>query len=358
MIRSLSPYYISIPWVSPESGKKSLQNNLSVYIWSEDKTPVPVDPEYEFTKYNSGELSGTDNTIDIARIIADFIEITPKHSATTANVDADSTYWVKWEYTYIVVGDIVEDTPQGETTKLFSRGYSYGNEGGNIETVTNNLLFQVDEFNVNRGGVYCLPLLANESGNVGYSIASFPASELVQVGTVIATTNASESGQLVFIDLSDAITDTYAIVKVNNIEVATLVIKDELKYTPVNLYFINKLGFQQSFTLFKERKDRINVTENVYQSRNGQPISGNHQFKRFNVQGKTSFSVWSGFIDETNNETIQQLLLSESIWIVEGVNLIPINIKTASNEWKTQVNERLINYNLEFEYSYTLINSI
>ena len=81
MIRSLSPYYISIPWVSPASGIKSLQYTLSVYIWTGLKASVPVEPEYEFTKYNSGELSGTDNTIDIARIIADFIDITPKHSA-------------------------------------------------------------------------------------------------------------------------------------------------------------------------------------------------------------------------------------------------------------------------------------
>ena len=78
----------------------------------------------------------------------------------------------------------------------------------------------------------------------------------------------------------------------------------------------------------------------------------------FIFSGCKPFVKLNYFFDEPNNETIQQLLLSESIWIVEGANLIPVNIKTLSNEWKTQLNNSLINYTIEFEYSYNLVNNV
>jgi hypothetical protein len=96
----------------------------------------------------------------------------------------------------------------------------------------------------------------------------------------------------------------------------------------------------------------------VFQSNRGQSNLGNHQFVNYNVEGKSSFKVNSGFVDESANEIFKQMLLSERVWQFVDENYIPLNIKSSSLEYKTRQKDRLINYEIEFEYSFNEINNI
>ena len=358
MIRSLSPYYLSIPWVSPSSLLPCISYTLKVFVWEGSKASVPAQPEYQFTKVNSSELtSGNDDSIDIARIISDFIDVTPQAGGNTGVYIGNSTYWVKWSYTYITSAGS-EATVHGATTKLFSKGYSYGFEGGNVETVTDNVYFQGNEFKGNRAGVYALPIALSETVGTDIAITSFPSSQIAYTDSRATTDNSNRLASIAWINLSEATTDEYVTLSVQGVEVATILIEDECKYDPTEIFFINKLGIQQTFTFFKEKTSRLSVKSSEFESDRGQPSLGNHQFVRYNVQARGEFSVFTGFIDESNNETIQQLLLSEKIWSYDGTNFTPLNIKTKSQEWKTQLNDKLINYKIDFEYSYNEINSI
>jgi len=60
----------------------------------------------------------------------------------------------------------------------------------------------------------------------------------------------------------------------------------------------------------------------------------------------------SGFVDETMNETFKQLFLSERVWIFDGINYIPLKLGSKSLEYKTRMKDRLINYEVEFEYAF------
>ena len=357
MIRSLSPYYASVPWVSPATGDTSTSYTLSVYVWSGDKATPPAQPEYTFTKNNSAQSTGTDTTIDIARIISDFITPTPVAGSVSGDYDTNTAQWVKFSYTYITtVGS--EPVPQGVTTKLFSIGYSYGNEGGNVETISNNKLFNVSEFKANRGSVYSVPFIKSESAATTISIVSYPDNQINKSYSKPATLESDELASNLWLNLSETTTDKYVIIKINSFEIATILIEDECKYSPVDIFFINKYGIQQSFTFFKERKESISITSSEFESDRGQPSLGNHQFKKYNVQGRSSFDAFTGFIDESNNETIQQLLLSTYVWSYDGASFTPLNVKSKSQQWRTQVNDRLINYKIDFEYSYNAINNI
>jgi hypothetical protein len=358
MIRSLSPYYINIPWVSPATGLTSTSYTLSLFIWDGDKAAPPATAEYSLSKFNPTGLTTSDNTVDISRLINDFVELTPSQTNTTAYNSTSASWWVKWQYTYVVVGGGVENTPQGATTKLFANGYSYGNEGGNVETITQLKLFQGLEFKADRTSYYSLPILANESLDTLLSVISYPNSELNYSATIPSTTDSGELTKNVLIDLSDTTIDEYIVVKANHVIIATVLIEDELKYSPIDIYFSNKLGFQQSFTFFKEQKGTLNVTSDEFESDSGQPLSSFHQFKTFNVQGRSGFKCWTGLIDEDNNEVIKQLLLSSRIWMYKSSVFTPLTIKTKTQEWKTQLNDSLINYEIEFDYSYNEINNI
>ena len=118
------------------------------------------------------------------------------------------------------------------------------------------------------------------------------------------------------------------------------------------------MGYVQTLTFFKEFESDMKVTREKYETDNGQPSAGFHQFKTFNVQGQDSFKVNSGWVDETMNETFKQLYLSEKVWYYDGTNNIPINITGTSLKYLTQKKDRLIQYECEFDYSYNTINNI
>jgi hypothetical protein len=357
MIRSLSPYYITIPFVSVQTGLTCTDYTLSITVWSGLKASVPATPTYTFTKTNPTASTGNDY-INISRIIADQIEFAHVSGTSTGFVNGGNTLWVNWEYIYTTTDEDDTDIPQGVGTTHFSLGYSYGNEGQNYTDVTNYLLFQGDEFNVNRGGFYCLPFLMNESTGSTATIISYPDNEINVAIASLATTNSTSLVQYLWVNVSETTTDDYIVITFNGNEVATLVIKDECKYTPVDIFFQNKDGFQQSITFFKEQTSSLDVMDNEFESDRGQPLDGYHQFVRFNVQGKSKFKANSGWVNEAMNETFKQLLFSERVWKYDGTNFIPLNIKSKSQSWKTQQKDKLINYELEFEYSYNEINNI
>jgi hypothetical protein len=137
----------------------------------------------------------------------------------------------------------------------------------------------------------------------------------------------------------------------------TLVIVDEYKYSPVDVYFLNKEGVQQTLTFFKQRKDSMSVTRENYESIGGQPSDGYHQFVDFNVNGRTKVTLTSGFVPEAQNSTFKQLMLSTKVFIYNG-EFIPVNVVNTNIEYKTRLNERLISYDFEFNYSFAEINNI
>ena len=143
-----------------------------------------------------------------------------------------------------------------------------------------------------------------------------------------------------------------------NGETITLLIKKECRYQPINIIFQNKEGAECLLTLFKKSVESLSVTSETFESDNGQPSEGNHQFTTYNVQGKSKFSVNSGFVDESMNEIFKQLLLSERVWRLDGSIYTPLTITSKNFEYKTQRNDRLINYNIEFEYAFNEINNV
>jgi hypothetical protein len=102
----------------------------------------------------------------------------------------------------------------------------------------------------------------------------------------------------------------------------------------------------------------MTTTNEEFETDRGQPLAGNHQYVKYNVQGKSKFKVNSGFVAEALNETFKQMLLSERVWMYENEIFTPLNIASKSIEYKTRQKDRLINYEIEFEYAFNEINNI
>ena len=130
----------------------------------------------------------------------------------------------------------------------------------------------------------------------------------------------------------------------------------EPKYTPITCKFINRFGGWQFLTFFKANSSSIDVTSKDF---NMLPSSINYnvlqgQKRVFNSQGKQKIKCNTGWVDENYFDLIQDLLLSETVLLGNK----PAIVKSQSSEYKTILKDKNINYEIEFEYNFGLINDV
>ena len=146
---------------------------------------------------------------------------------------------------------------------------------------------------------------------------------------------------------------------------------DCTKYGEGNrIIYINKYGAQQDLWFFLKETKNIARTNEGYKSNtitypNGSSATysiQNAPNKVFNTQAKQTHTLSSGYYPEFLNQQFEELLLSEYIWLStfkkgSGV-IIPVKVKTSTVAFKTSVNDRLIEYTIEFEEAFDYINNI
>jgi hypothetical protein len=137
--------------------------------------------------------------------------------------------------------------------------------------------------------------------------------------------------------------------------------------------YINKYGVQQDLWFFlKETRNLARTNEGYKSNTITYPSTGatysiqDAPNKVFNTQGKQTHTLSSGYYPEFANQQFEELLLSEYVWFhkpTSGIGVgtyivVPVKVKTSSMAFKTSVNDRLIEYTIEFEEAFDYINNI
>ena len=136
------------------------------------------------------------------------------------------------------------------------------------------------------------------------------------------------------------------------------------------IIYINKYGAQQDLWFFLKNSKNLSRSNEGYKSNTITYPSGssatysvqNAPNKVFNTQAKQTHKLSSGYYPEFANQQFEELLLSEYVWLStvrkgSGI-IIPVKVKTSSVAFKTSVNDRLIEYSMEFEEAFDYINNI
>jgi hypothetical protein len=362
MIRALSPYYITVPLTYSSTTCEYFKLHIKVWSGSINSTPTPID--YTIVYENTNADTGS-HTINVAPLLRDFIEFTPQDNGATSDI-LDATGNQKYVRTYVQYDGGVLDYQIVDD--LFSSGYTYGTDGVNAESRgpdTNDkpqILLEDIDYTVHRGGVFNVPIsLEDTTSTTSVTVTSLPSNQISSAGAGGIVFNANYSDSMiknVWIDTSSCTTDEYIRVQFNG-DIIDFVLKDEYRFDPMTVHFINKYGAQQTLTFFKEQRESIAVTDNTFESNIGQPSTGSHQFLRYNVQARTTIKASTGFMNEDENEAIKQMMLSERVWLYDVTDgFTPLNIKTTSASFKTRQKERLISYDIEFLKGYNDINNI
>ena len=141
---------------------------------------------------------------------------------------------------------------------------------------------------------------------------------------------------------------------------------EECKFTPHKVTFVNKNGVLDDMYFFKKSTNsmstkRESYNANTLKSNNTYSIN-EHNKREFNITANSMVKLSSGYLNESSNEKFKQLLLSEKVWITRtfknNESVLPINIKTSSISYKTSLNDKLVDYTIEFNDSYNAINNI
>ena len=171
-----------------------------------------------------------------------------------------------------------------------------------------------------------------------------------------------------FLDsISIDLIDEIFVASSSDVEVFKVKTLNECLYTPIKVTFVNKFGAFQDLIFFKKSIDKTSVkgeefktavfdldtlTYKTYQ----------HQRTQFMVQGTDSITMNTGYMPEDYNQVIEELMLSEQVWatfVTDTEELIrPVVPKTKSFTHKTQLNDKLIDYTIDFDIANNKINNI
>jgi len=326
---------------------------------------------------------------ELSELARDFME-------TEYNNYATDTLWIDADITiYDSTGTIVQVNSQDTNTSSFLGidGYGYFEDGTNPRSVkytTPMVLQHNTTVYYNDGADIKIPIYA-EAQTVTATLTSSAGADIywdnaddfwdtynVTWGSgqtpVVITDNGNTNQKiqyLIITDSEDLNDGDFVTISSNNASYSNVVITlkkvCEPKYTPLNVIFYNKFGALQNLWFFKKSMTNINITSQQFKNNildienSGSAPSyalSKHQEKKFMANGKESITINSGFYSEDHNEVVREMLLAEQVWIYNGTNTLPINLKSNTLQFKKSVNDKLISYTLSFDYAYDKINNI
>ena len=384
IINTRSPFYKKITNSSLHTAK------LELYIWTgvyADR--AATDKRYTLTKEEIGGNNFV--TYELSKLIRDYM-ITEYNNYSTDSLWVDAVVEIRDSNNAIVqVGGLNTTT----STYLAIDGYGYFEDGANprsTEYTTPMLLQNNTTIYYSDGQDIRIPVYA-EAATVTATLSPTVtdidvkwnlADIFWQAGSntwnggnsnlsVIDSGNSDQKIQyLIIIGTQDLVDNSTLTLSSNNSSystntVITLTKVCEPKYTPLSIIFYNKYGALQNMWFFKKSTTDINITSETFKNNmidfdnsGGTPSYAltKHQEKKFIANGKESITINSGFYDESFNEVVRQMLLSEQVWIYDGSSTLPINLKSNTLQFKKSVNDKLISYTISFEYAFDKINNI
>ena len=374
IINVRSPKYVSI------DDSSLAYAILRLSIWTGASSPSPA-PTYIIRK------SGTQIVFfEIAELIRDYLDTT---------FDGNYSGQAVWVSTTLFAYDSNDNevADDGESFVAFD-GYNYFEESRGISIpnpimITNRKLFVLED-NTFRVPIYTATsptvtfLKDNEIvGTTSFTPSNQSSEQIKYVSIYGDDTNwdsfkerVLEDGgtdyepnkclEAYFNDYSIGAVDKIIVSDSDGVQTINVSILEECKYEPKKVTFVNKYGALQDMYFFKKSVEKMNVKKESYKSNildsNYQYNSSNHVYRDFNVVGKESVTLSSGFLSEEYNEVFKQMMLSEKVWVTniteDGEQVLPINVKTSNITYKTSLNDKLVEYTFDFDKSFNVINDI
>ena len=328
-VRSPRYYFIS------GTGSKT----LNLKIWDGDVVSVPSTNTYTLTK----DAINGQAVFEISDLIRDYIDQTFTGTYTCAAV------WVK----------INSDTPF-----IAFDGYGYYTEGNN-PNLSNRGLISNTTIWIPDGEKVRMPVYTSASTNTVSSVKYYAFGVYIDADTI--TPSGFSNAQIAYPNytINNNIKATEVRVYYNadaSYDSYSVKYMDCSRYDTYKITFVNKFGALQDLYFMGKSVESLKISKDGYKSN----ILNNaitydpstHQYKDFDLQGRQSINLTTGYVSEDINEPIKQLMLSEKVWMTQGSVVTPVNVKTSSLVVQTSVNDKMISYTLDFDFAHDIIQNV
>ena len=155
--------------------------------------------------------------------------------------------------------------------------------------------------------------------------------------------------------------DTILVDSSTGVTKLTVTNESECKFTPYKITFINKYGTLQDIWFFKRTNETLTTKTEKFKKNIISAASysiSNHQDKTLTKNGKEKLTLNTGYYPEAYNEVFKEMQLSEDCWIEINSKTLPKQVTSSSFAYKTQLNDKIINYTIEIEFAFDTINNI
>ena len=381
-----SPYYIKVSKTDLTSAQ------LELYIYTGNFTAngsvASSTLRYTITK----KPLGTNDYVvfEVSELVRDYLDIEFNGQYIGQNI------WLNAIATVTGGTGSVTVTPDNTNGFLGFDGYGYFEEGANPQItspvfISNSTILKLDDSSISipidTSTVQSVAYLLNgeiiraaaisSSINSGEQIKyttngvngsdSFQSRVIVGGGTYEDSSCLQEFEDDFIINDFDSINVTYT--EGTDIKVKILKVKNinECKYDPIKVTFVNKFGALQDIIFFKKSIEKTDVKgeefkASVFDQSTLTYKTYQHQRTQFMVQGNDSYTMNTGYMPEDYNQVIEQLMLSEQVWATFVTNtevlVRPLVPKTKSVTYKTSLNDKLIDYTIDFDIANNKINNI
>ena len=342
-ILTRSPYFIEV------TGALNDEVTVELFIYNDPST-VPSTPTKTLSK---SIVTGTSVSFNISPYLREYINVKP-----TSTVDAlyplmNQDFYCRYQYNTYING--VSDTVGGGYA---FDGYGTFEQGYNINT---------GDLFLNEGTYYYYSGSTGLNGTLSLGAGANWYVKYIETDTLdetIISLGTSAGVKTIERVHYQTLGNTLEIYNSTNVLQATYIFlpKDECKYDPVAVDFINKFGVPQREIFYKASYKNFEATSTPFKA---MPSSVDYDTsqainKIMNVNGKEIIKVNTDWVDENYAYTLQEMLLSETMNLAELVSgtSYPCKLRTTSIEMHKHINQKLINYTLEFERAYDKLNNV
>lgn len=308
-------------------------------VWSGDLvSDKPSTPTYIMDKNPTSGMT----TFEISELVRDYIEQNSNTSAGAvwAYIKASDGVVFDREYNFLAT--------EGYNTRIDGVATVYNSDSAVKLAQTNTEVVIPNGLSIN------IPVYT-DGKETSYSIDG---------GSDVNLTEQSTSESRIR-NISVSSSDSAVEVKHFGDVIATINISeaDCSKY-PVNmLTFVNKFGAKQDLYFDMKSEQKVsakyeNFRRNTLDFSDLTSNSLKHTRKRRVETTNETFKLNTGFLTENNAQAIEELLVSEYVWLTQADStVIPVNITDNSVKRKTHLNDKLIQYTINVEASSPYLNN-
>lgn len=354
---------------SADNAQAGHKYQLEVRIWKGTTASKPASATFTLKKQPN---SAGKAVFDVSRLVREFLEASKPSaitdaSASISNADND-VYYVEGKGS--ATWDAGSDTAVTGNIVLATLGYSLFKDGTINGTLTG--FPRQNKLKIHSTGKLSIPLFMTIADTLVITDSDGDTK------TFAPSTNTNSKQQVKLLNVSPSKFSGYSInttgeftltfkLSSSVVHTAFLEIVCEERYDPVQLIFINSMGMWEFMTFFKASTSTLEASRTMYKNNTlsyGDSStavsydSANGQKVGYNTNGSIMHVLNTGFVDESEDVRIRELLLSDQVILYDQSKFIGVEVMSNSQLLQKGVNDKVMNYTISVQETGHVKNSV